>query len=70
MVGCPRLRARLAGKAWCITFVALGELAKWTIIRSGGPRRLADLADWRRSVGVLPFDETVATTWGELQARG
>ena len=64
-----RLRARLAGTTWCISFVTLGELTKWTILRSWGPRRLADLADWRRGVVLLPFAQTVATTWGEIQAR-
>ena len=64
-----RLLALLAGKTWCISFVTLGELTKWTIVRSWGPQRLAELADWRRGVGLLPFDEAVATTWGELQAR-
>jgi predicted nucleic acid-binding protein len=29
-----RLRARLASKTPCITFVTLGELTKWTILRS------------------------------------
>jgi predicted nucleic acid-binding protein len=64
-----QLRARLAGKTWCISFVTLGELTKWTILRSWGPQRLADLADWRRGVVLLPFDEAIATTWGEIQAR-
>jgi predicted nucleic acid-binding protein len=64
-----RLRARLAGKTLCITFVTLGELTKWTILRSWGPRKLADLAGWRRDVVLLQVDESVATTWGELQAR-
>jgi predicted nucleic acid-binding protein len=65
-----RLMARLAGKTWCISFVTLGELTKWTILRSWGPRRLADLAEWRRRVVVLPYNDAVATTWGEIQARG
>lgn len=52
-----------------ITFVTLGELTKWTVLRDWGPRRLADLADWQRHIGVLPSDEDVATTWGQLQAR-
>lgn len=64
-----RARARLAGKIVFITFITLGELTKWTVLRDWGPRRLADLADWRRNVGVLPYDEDVATAWGELQAR-
>jgi toxin FitB len=49
--------------------VALGELTKWTVLRSWGPRKLADLAQWRTGIVVLPFDEAVATTWGHLQAR-
>jgi predicted nucleic acid-binding protein len=64
-----RLRARLAGKTLCITFVTLGELTKWTVLRSWGPRKLADLAEWRRGVVLLPVDESVSTTWGQLQAR-
>ena len=64
-----QLRARLAGQTICITFVTLGELTKWTHLRSWGPRRLADLRDWRNHVVLLPFDEAVALVWGELQAR-
>lgn len=63
------LRARLTGQTWCMSFVTLGELTKWTVLRSWGPRKLADLASWRRGVVVLPYSERVATTWGELQAR-
>lgn len=64
-----QLSARLAGRTACITFVTLGELTKWTTIRSWGPRRRASLAAWRQRVVLLPFDAAVATTWGELQAR-
>ncbi|MGC3860202.1 type II toxin-antitoxin system VapC family toxin [Micromonospora chersina] len=63
-----RLRARLTGRTLCITFVTLGELTKWTVVRSWGPRKLADLAQWRRHVVLLPFDESVAIAWGQLQA--
>jgi hypothetical protein len=54
-----RLQARLTGKTLCITFVTLGELTKWTALRSWGPRKLADLARWRTRIVVLPFDEAV-----------
>ena len=64
-----QLRARLAGHTMAITFVTLGELTKWTTLRSWGPRRLADLAKWRQHVAVLSYDETVAAVWGQLQAR-
>jgi predicted nucleic acid-binding protein len=65
-----QLKARLAGQTMCITFVTLGELTKWTHLRSWGPRRLADLREWRRHAVLLPFDEAVPLVWGELQARG
>jgi len=63
------LRARLTGETWCISFVTLGELTKWTVLRSWGPRKLAELADWRRHVVTLPYSEPVAIRWGVLQAR-
>lgn len=63
------LRAYLTGRTWCISFVTLGELTKWTVLRSWGPTKLAHLADWRRHVVTLPYSEAVAITWGELQAR-
>ncbi|MEU7573064.1 type II toxin-antitoxin system VapC family toxin [Micromonospora sp. NPDC049240] len=63
-----RLRARLTGRTLVITFVTLGELTKWTVVRSWGPRKLADLARWRRTLVLLPFDEAVAIRWGQLQA--
>jgi predicted nucleic acid-binding protein len=52
-----RLRARLAGQTLCISFVTLGELTKWATLRSWGPRRLAELAEWRQHVAVLEYDE-------------
>jgi predicted nucleic acid-binding protein len=65
-----RLRARLASQTICITFVTLGELTKWTEIRSWGPQRRSRLAQWEQRVVILPVDERVARTWGHLQARG
>ena len=63
------LRARLAGQTWCISFVTVGELTKWTVLRNWGPAKLASLADWRQHVVTLPYSEQVAVRWGELQAR-
>ena len=33
------LRAALAGHTMCITFVTVGELMKWRVLRSWGPSR-------------------------------
>ena len=63
------LRARLTGQTWCVSFVTLGELTKWKVMRSWGPRKRAELAGWLDNVVILPYSEAVAVTWGELQAR-
>lgn len=63
------IKARLARATPCITFVTLGELTKWTVVRDWGPSKLEVLAAWRRNVVVLPFDERVAITWGHIEAR-
>jgi toxin FitB len=64
-----QLRTRLTGQTWCISFVTVGELTKWAVLRSWGPRKLAELTGWRRDVVLLPYSELVAVRWGELQAR-
>lgn len=53
----------------CITFVTVGELMKWRVLRSWGPNRTVDLARWHQRVGVLEYDEAIAEKWGQLQAR-
>ena len=64
-----QLRAALAGHTMCITFVTVGELMKWRVLRSWGPSRTGELARWRQHVGILAYDEAVAEKWGQLQAR-
>jgi predicted nucleic acid-binding protein len=63
------MAARLAGASIAITFVTLGELTKWTLVRSWGPRRLAALERFLSRVVVLPYSPRVARCWGELQAH-
>ncbi|HEY2983924.1 MAG TPA: type II toxin-antitoxin system VapC family toxin [Jatrophihabitantaceae bacterium] len=63
------IAARLAGASIAITFVTLGELTKWALVRSWGPRRLAALDRFLSRVVVLPYSERVARRWGELQAH-
>jgi predicted nucleic acid-binding protein len=62
------LAARLAGTSVAITFVTLGELTKWTLVRSWGPGRLASLEQFLARVVILPYGERVARRWGQLQA--
>lgn len=63
------LAARLAGHSVAVTFITVGELVKWTLVRHWGPRRLAGLRDFLSGALVLPYSDAVAVTWGKLQAR-
>ncbi len=62
------LAARLAGHVAAISFVTVGELTKWTLVRHWGPQRLATMRTFVAGLVVLPYDQRVATRWGELQA--
>lgn len=63
------MAARLTGQTLVVTFVTVGELTKWTELRSWGPRRLSGLASFYERVGVLQYTPAVARCWGRLQAR-
>ncbi len=63
----PAVR-QLAGHILAVTFVTIGELTKWTLIRRWGPRRVASLRTFLAELVVLPYDQHVAARWGELQA--
>jgi toxin FitB len=62
------LARHLAGKTLAITFVTVGELTKWTLVRNWGPQRKAGMQTFLSRLVVLPYSETVAGVWGELQA--
>jgi predicted nucleic acid-binding protein len=63
------LATRLTGRSLAITFVTVGELTKWTLVRHWGPQRLAGMHTFLSSLVVLPYSNSVAATWGELQAH-
>jgi predicted nucleic acid-binding protein len=58
----------LVGHEPAITFVTVGELVKWTLVRRWGPRRVAEMQVFLDALVVLPYDYRVAARWGELQA--
>ena len=69
-----RLAGALIGHTLCVTFVTVGELAKWAHVRNWGTRNRAALGRWLGRVVVLPYDIEVARVWGALagaaQQRG
>jgi predicted nucleic acid-binding protein len=62
------LSRQLAGQVAAVTFVTVGELTKWTVIRRWGPTSVARLRSLLDGLLVLPYDTRVAARWGELQA--
>jgi predicted nucleic acid-binding protein len=60
------LAARLVGQEICVTFVTIGELARWAEKRHWGTRARTQLMDWLGRRVVLPYDEQVAWKWGRL----
>ena len=63
------LLAKLARYAPCVTFVTLGELTEWAIVRAWGRRTVAVLDHWLATVPVIGYDEEVARRWGRLSAQ-
>ena len=62
------LARQLTGHTIAITFVTYGELTKWTLVRRWGPRSLDTMRTFLAELVVLPYDQRVATRWGEIQA--
>jgi toxin FitB len=60
------LAARLVGHEVCVTFVTVGELARWAEKRHWGTRARTELVRWLGNTIVLPYDERVAWKWGQL----
>jgi toxin FitB len=63
----PLTRA-LSGSVLAVTFVTVGELTKWTLVRHWGPRSLGGMRAFLDRLVVLPYDRRVPARWGELQA--
>ena len=59
---------QLVGQIPAITFVTVGELTKWTLVRKWGPRNLQTMRTFLAGLVVLPYDRRVAVRWGEIQA--
>jgi predicted nucleic acid-binding protein len=59
----------IVGRRVCVTFVTVGELYKGAYKAGWGPRRIATLEQWLRTVLVLPYDGEVARRWGQLVAE-
>lgn len=64
----PTLLRDLDGSIPAVTFVTIGELTKWTLVRHRAPSRRDQLRAFLDAMVTLPYDTLVATRWGEIQA--
>ena len=55
------LNRQLTRRSLAITFVTVGELTRWTLVRHGGPQRMAGMRAFFAHVVVLPYSPKVAT---------
>jgi toxin FitB len=62
------LSRQVAGQVVAVTFVTVGKLTKWTVIRHWGPTSIARLRSLLDDLLILPYDTRVAARWGVLQA--
>lgn len=65
----PTLLRELVGAQIGITFVTLGELTRWTVMRQWGVARRAELDAWLAARPTLPYSDEVARTWGYISAH-
>ncbi len=64
----PALTAKLFGRHKVLPFVTVGELTKWTEVRSWGEGRVESLRRWLDASAIISGDEAVASLWGRIQA--
>jgi predicted nucleic acid-binding protein len=64
----------ISGNRVWLTFVTVGELMKWTVVRRWGETRRQQLDSWISHRPIIPYDRAVAHQWGDLagaaQLRG
>jgi predicted nucleic acid-binding protein len=58
----------VGNRVW-LTFVTVAELWKWAEVRNWGSRNRTALEEWLTMRPVIPYDEEVARTWGQLAAN-
>ncbi len=57
---------QLAGARIWLTFITVGDLAKWAVMRDWGEHARRRLDAWTTQRPVIPYDAQIARLWGEL----
>ena len=64
------MRARLAGKAGCVSFPTVAEMTQWARLRNWAPHNETALLNWLSGLAFLDCGWETARTWGNLSADG
>ena len=64
----PVFRAELAPHEAAITFVTVGELTQWALVRDLGARRRSELQVYIATRVKIPGGSDVGRKWGEITA--
>ncbi len=65
----PWVLRHLAGARIWLTFITVGELAKWAVARDWGESRRGRLEAWTVQRPLIPYDTEIARMWGELAGK-
>jgi predicted nucleic acid-binding protein len=65
----PWVLRQLADARIWLTFITVGELANWAVMRNWDDYRRGRLDAWTARRPVIPFDARVARLWGELAGQ-
>jgi toxin FitB len=59
----PSMRARLAGKAGCVSFATVAEMTQWARLRNWAPHTETALQNWLSGLAFLDCGWETARTW-------
>jgi predicted nucleic acid-binding protein len=65
----PMFLRELLGAQVGITFVTLGELHRWAVLRNWRSSKVEGLEAWLGTRPTLPYTDAIARKWGEISAH-
>jgi tRNA(fMet)-specific endonuclease VapC len=61
-------RPHIIGKTIALSFVTVGELYAWTVIRQWSSKRIAELEQRLKAAVIVPYDVDLCKAYGKLRA--
>jgi len=58
----------IKGKTVALSFISIGELYAWAVIRNWNEKRVADLEQRLKALVVIPYDQELCREFGRVKA--